>query len=245
MAAQTSNKQRSVPTLEVLATGSSGNSYILRCGEDILLLECGIHFKEVLMSLDYDITGVQGVLVTHKHGDHAKYILEYKRFFRVYGNRETPNVLRLEAQKKYKMGNFKVIPFEVPHQDCLCFAYVIYHPLIGYTLFCTDAECFPYSIPPRLSNIIIESNYINEIVFERLARGEEVHSNYRSHMELKETIRTVSNLSSEFLRNVILIHRSKDNFYSQMARNEFLRDLCMEPHIAKAGDVINLGECDY
>lgn len=241
MAAQANN----TATLQVLATGSSGNGYILRCGMDVLLLECGVSLERTLQALDYDISNVAGVLVTHKHGDHAKYAAEYDKYLKTYGNIGVAGFRVLENKRRYKIGNFDVIPLEVPHGDCLCNAYYIHHTAMGWLLFCTDAERFSYKLKPLPDNIVIECNYIQDVVLERLSKGEEVRSNYGSHMELTDTIDAVTRLWSERLRNVVLIHRSKGNFNTETAKNEFMRWAKIMPHIAKGGDVIGLGECDY
>lgn len=235
----------STATLQVLATGSSGNGYVLRCGADVLLLECGVKLDTVLQALDYDISNVTGVLVTHKHGDHVKYATEYVKILTVYGNAEIDVLKPLEPKKRYKIGGFDVIPLEVPHGDCLCNAYYIHHPAMGWLLFCTDAERFSYKLKPLPDNIVIECNYIQDVVLEHLSKGEEVRSNYGSHMELSDTIDAVTRLWSEKLRNVVLIHRSKGNFVADTAKNEFMRWAKIMPIVAKSGDVIGLGECDY
>lgn len=237
-------------TLTVLATGSSGNGYILRCGTDVLLLECGVNIKEVLEALDYEISSVRGVLVTHNHKDHSRYISEYVKYFKVFGNELVAGlhdkVSEVHAMKRYRVGNFLFIPLKVPHGDCECYAYIIHHEAIGYMLFCTDAERFPYNrIEPKPENIVIECNYVQDVVLDRLSTGEEVRSNYGSHMELNDCIDAVTRLWSERLRNVVLIHRSKGNFVADTAKNEFMRWAKIMPHIAKSGDVIGLGECDY
>ena len=44
--------------IKVLATGSSGNCYIIQAGEEKLVLECGIDYKSILKGLNYSIKGV-------------------------------------------------------------------------------------------------------------------------------------------------------------------------------------------
>ena len=74
-------------SLSVIGTGSSGNGYILTCGKDKLIIECGMPLERVLERLDYDISGVCGVIVTHVHGDHAKHVPEYAKYFKIYSCR--------------------------------------------------------------------------------------------------------------------------------------------------------------
>lgn len=60
-------KRRWFDMLKVLATGSKGNCYLLQAGNDKLLLECGIPYKEILKGLDFNLNGVQGCLISHEH----------------------------------------------------------------------------------------------------------------------------------------------------------------------------------
>lgn len=54
--------------LTCVSTGSSANGYVLQCGEESLIIECGCPIKDALNLLNYDIVGVQGIIVTHSHG---------------------------------------------------------------------------------------------------------------------------------------------------------------------------------
>lgn len=53
--------------LKCLSQGSIGNSYILQYNDEMLLLDAGIGIKEIKRGLDYNLMGVQGVLITHSH----------------------------------------------------------------------------------------------------------------------------------------------------------------------------------
>lgn len=54
-------------TLITVGSGSSGNNYILRADNDILILECGVPVKDCLDKLNYNLEGVSGVIVSHAH----------------------------------------------------------------------------------------------------------------------------------------------------------------------------------
>ena len=53
-----------------LGTGSKGNCYLLKSEKETLILDCGIPIKKIKQSLDYNISNVAGVCVSHFHGDH-------------------------------------------------------------------------------------------------------------------------------------------------------------------------------
>ena len=57
------------------ASGSSGNSYMVRTAETVLLVDCGISGKKIFSGLGH--TGLtpedlNGILITHEHSDHVK-----------------------------------------------------------------------------------------------------------------------------------------------------------------------------
>lgn len=59
------------------ASGSKGNSYLVKTRETAVIVDAGISGKKILHGLEQsgtDIADVKGVLVTHEHGDHAKSI---------------------------------------------------------------------------------------------------------------------------------------------------------------------------
>ena len=60
--------------LRCLGSSSLGNCYLLENDRECLVLEAGLPMKEVKKALDFDISKIVGVLITHEHGDHAKYI---------------------------------------------------------------------------------------------------------------------------------------------------------------------------
>lgn len=53
--------------LKTIATGSSGNSYALMNGNEILLLDLGVSAKEIKKAIDYRVSDIVGCVVSHKH----------------------------------------------------------------------------------------------------------------------------------------------------------------------------------
>ena len=54
-------------TLKIINSGSSGNCYILTCDNEKLILDCGLPIKVIKQGLDFDLGGIQGVLISHAH----------------------------------------------------------------------------------------------------------------------------------------------------------------------------------
>ena len=53
--------------LKVVATGSSGNCYLLKSEHGTLVLDCGVPIRAIKNALNFNILGVKGVLITHSH----------------------------------------------------------------------------------------------------------------------------------------------------------------------------------
>lgn len=53
--------------LVVLGSSSKGNCYLLQNENDCLIIEAGVRFKEVKEVLDFNISKIRGVLISHEH----------------------------------------------------------------------------------------------------------------------------------------------------------------------------------
>lgn len=214
--------------LTVLNSNSKGNCYILQNEHEALVIECGVKFSEVKKALDFNISKVVAVLVSHEHGDHAKAINDaLNACLSVYSSQGTIDAIKNKGLIKgsrfpvatrrkeiIKRGNFKIMPFDVQHDCAEPFGFLIYHPETGYILFATDTYYLKY-IFPNLSHILIECNYSKEILQENYREGKTIKKVrdrvIKSHMSLdacKELLR-VNDLSK--VRNIVLLHLSGDN----------------------------------
>ena len=215
--------------VKTTATGSKGNNYALVSGGEILLLECGVPAKDMLKTIDYQTSKVVGCLLSHEHGDHAKYIKQYMQYgVKVYGSDEVQSNIELiygekiegiKRMNRKKLGSFSVIPFRVPHGETDCDGWLIDSPE-GKLLFITDAEYCPYDFSKMNINYgLIECNYsMDNISFEH----DEVKNRrvVQTHMEVQTCKRLMQSINSESLRSIGLIHLSAENGNRQRFRDE-------------------------
>ena len=54
------------PTLQILASGSSENCYIVNAGDEKLIIEAGVKPKEVLKALNYEVSKVGALICSHR-----------------------------------------------------------------------------------------------------------------------------------------------------------------------------------
>lgn len=215
--------------VKTTATGSKGNNYALVSGGEILLLECGVPAKDMLKTIDYQTSKVIGCLLSHEHGDHAKYIKQYMQYgVKVYGSDEVQSNIELiygekiegiKRMNRKKLGSFSVIPFRVPHGETDCDGWLIDSPE-GKLLFITDAEYCPYDFSKMNINYgLIECNYsIDYITLED--DGVKNRRVLETHMELQTCKRLVQSINTDNLRSIGLVHLSAYNGNPQRFRDE-------------------------
>ena len=54
-------------TLKSFASSSKGNCYQLVDGSSSLLIEAGIQFKRIQVALGFEVSGLDGCLISHEH----------------------------------------------------------------------------------------------------------------------------------------------------------------------------------
>lgn len=185
--------------------------------------------------------------------DHSKYIPQIAKYFPIYSNVDVAvrfsnadnyaKVNILQSKKRYKIGNFTIMPLEVEH-GVPNFAYVIDHEEIGRLVFCTDAIRFPYEIKD-VTHILIESNYIEEVVLRNMLNNEDVRSQVDMHMELSQSVEAVKRLQNPLLRNVILCHLSSANADRLLMTERFEQELGIEPKFAVKGAEFDVKQFEF
>ncbi len=160
----------------ILGSGSSANSYIFEDGEFSFLIDNGFSVKEMHQragELDFDLSKLRFILITHTHDDHVRGagslsrrlkipVVMHKRVPRKSTDRINPyELLGILPDKTYTYGNLKFVPFttshDAPHP-------VGYHFSFGgkkFTLL-TDTGVVPEKarVHVKKSDVVfLESNY--------------------------------------------------------------------------------------
>lgn len=246
--------------LVVFSSSSSGNAYFLDNGREALLLECGLPMKKITSYLGFAIARCVGCLVSHEHIDHARSAQELstKRLLPMYlsqgtgqalwGEKKPMRATYLEAMKEVRIGKFLVTPIPVQHDAAEPFGYLIKHEEIGSLLFATDTSYLKYKFA-GLNHLMIECNYDADILEENVLSGL-IHHNLkertiRNHMSLTTCREVVQANDSAKLRNVILLHLSRNNADEQKMRLNIDILTRAAVHVAKPGLVIDLKETPF
>jgi len=215
--------------LKVLGSSSKGNCYFLQNENETLIIECGVPVFDIKKELDFDFLKVKGCIISHEHGDHASSVRDLQKLgIDVFASNGTLKVLKVKGKKlkhlqMTKIGNFKIMPFNVSHDAEEPFGFVIFHKEIGQLLFLTDTSDFQYDFK-NINHYLIEANYSRKILETNVRNGKlnEFIANrvLNSHLSFEKTkeILLNSDLSKAF--NIVLIHLSDINSTANSFKKE-------------------------
>lgn len=209
--------------LKILSTGSVGNCYILENEKEALIIELGLNFSKIKEALNFDLSKVVGAIISHCHLDHAiglKQALD--NGIECYSSQGTfqslninhHNAKIIKSKQAFQIGNFKILPFNVHHDVNEPLGFLIDHEETGRVLFVTDTTYIDYTFP-NLNNIIIEANYCEDIIKEKLGitwQGEFLKNRIlKSHMSLNTCRDTLLANDLSQVQKIVLIHLSDSN----------------------------------
>lgn len=207
--------------LQIVATGSNGNCYLLRNESEALLIECGVRFFDLKKAVRHDLGLIVGAIVTHEHQDHSLSIKDLiHNGIDTYASSGTFESLKISPPKgnilkhneKRKIGGFSIIPFKVIHDAKEPLGFLIHHEDCGKVLFLTDSSMIPYKFP-NLNNIIIEANYCEEILKEKESKGMFFLAKriINSHLSIQSCLKFLTFQDLTNVNNIVLIHLSDRN----------------------------------
>jgi phosphoribosyl 1,2-cyclic phosphodiesterase len=181
--------------ITVLGSGSTGNAVLIVAGETRVLVDAGMSAKETfrrLALMGEDASKLDGVIITHEHGDHAGglrvllknlqcpvYISGQTREAYIGERhgvsndepRKRVDVLRdrveeIESSRDFRIGAIDFHPFTVPHDAVDNFGFTATHAGIKMATL-MDFGCVTTLITERLRGcaaIVIESNHSRDML---------------------------------------------------------------------------------
>lgn len=189
--------------MKCLGSGSSGNCYIIENDTEALIIEAGVRFKDVKIALDFNVSKIKCVIISHEHGDHRKYWHEYVKagipVFEPYRNDGTT--------MEFKDSRFIIQAFDLVH-DVPCYGFLISHPDMGKLVYITDTEYCKYRFN-GLNHILVEANYS----LDCMAPIDNPKRNHvlTGHMSIDTAVEFLKTNTSPELLNVALLHLSESN----------------------------------
>lgn len=213
---------------------------------------------DIKKALNFNLSKVAAMLLSHEHNDHSKSTKELmNNGIDVYMSEPTASALSLsghrlntiEPLKQFEVGNFKILPFEVQHDATLPLGYLIEEKSSGYRLlFATDTYYLKYKFK-NLNGIAIECNYIKETLDQNIADG---YINEASKPRLLQSHFSLENVKSFLKANVlkdcqeiVLLHLSNRNANANQMIKEIEELTGITPKIAEKGLIVDLEKEPY
>lgn len=226
-----------------LGSGSSGNCYMLYTDNDALLIDAGIGIRALKKHLrDYglSVSKINNILITHDHADHVKSVgsLSKDNQLPVYATRKVhvgicgnwcvKNKIAgslakiIENNVTFTLGDFKVTPFEVPHDSYDNVGYKVEAEGVTFCLM-TDIGYVTDEMKPFIScadYLVIEANHDPEM----LRNGhypqhlQERILGYRGHLSNSDCGKAIAENASPKLKHVWLCHLSDENNHPELAK---------------------------
>jgi phosphoribosyl 1,2-cyclic phosphodiesterase len=207
--------------IDILASGSEGNCYMVSDGETKTMIEAGLPIRKIRGLSGFKLREVSACLVSHDHGDHSKAIPNLMRsgldcYMSAGTARKTGSTGHrlhiLEPMKQISIDSWTLLPFPVDHdaEEPMGF-------LLGSgrekLLYVTDTATIPYKFP-GLTHIMVECNYQEKYLQRAVADGK-VTATERgriilNHMSLETLVRWLGLvMDRNSLQQIHLLHGSK------------------------------------
>ncbi len=224
-----------------IASGSSGNCICVGTDECHLLVDAGISGKRIeagLNSIDLKTEEMQGILITHEHGDHIaglgvlarRYGLPlYATAGTIEAIKRTASVGKIDetlfrevhAGEEFVVGDMTIEPVAISHDAAEPVAYKMTQPGKAMAVM-TDLGKYDDNIVEKLKNLdvlLLEANHDVHMLqvgsypypLKQRILGE------RGHLSNELSGRLLGEVLHDHFKTVVLGHLSKENNYEELA----------------------------
>ena len=215
----------------VLGSGSAGNAAVVECGGLRLMIDAGLSAKQLtvrLQQVGIDPASLDGILLTHEHGDHIRGLKVFLKQHRipVFTTPSTARIVResgidggswkcFEAGQVFSIGCISVESFSIQHDAVDPVGFVVTHETrrLG---FLSDAGFVTRSMTERLRGlcgIFVEANYDEGLLEADTKRPWAIKqriSSRHGHLSNSQVTELIREIAHPALGRVVLGHLSSD-----------------------------------
>jgi phosphoribosyl 1,2-cyclic phosphodiesterase len=205
-----------------ISSSSAGNLYLLEDGDGHrLAIECGIRFAEMRQKLNYMVSELDGILLSHSHLDHARSlkcvlaagvpVYALRKTFDAFGVAglgvaDHHNAHSVAPMAAFTIkGYWHVLPFELRHDV----------PALGFLvqageeklLYITDTAYVPYRFS-GLTLVAVEANYSGALLRKSDEAASRKMRSLRYHMSIERVLGFLAVNDLSAVREIHLLHLS-------------------------------------
>lgn len=215
----------------VLGSGSKGNALYIEAGKTAILIDAGFSGKEIARRLSLvgrDMAALDGLFITHEHGDHIQGAGVISRRCRlpVYANEGTflgaekkigklHRRVEIETGSLLEIQDLEVRSFSISHDTLDPVGYLISDGKVSLAC-CTDTGKVSHLISRRLSGcngLVLEFNH-DPLMLKTgpypLFLQQRVRSN-QGHLANEDAASFLQTLAHDKLQYIVLAHLSETN----------------------------------
>ena len=235
----------------VLASGSKGNSCLIKTQSTHILIDAGLSGKKIfqlLQTAGFNESNLDGIVVTHDHSDHilGVGIVARKLGIPVYSTIETfrsgqaklksiPKLIEIYSGRPFSIGNIDLMPFPTFHDAPGAIALTITSGKQKLGIL-TDIGHFSNLACQRLTGcttLVLEANYCPKMLrdgpypwsLKQRIQGR------KGHLSNFDTCKIITRLHSSGLKRVFLSHLSEKNNHPDVVKKTLMKTL--HPDIMK------------
>jgi len=207
--------------IKTVATGSTGNCYIISGYKTKIILECGVKIETILEALDYDTENTY-CLVTHEHKDHSlsaqSVILSSIPTYMTKGTADAINVTDIcnivSDGQQFTIGEFTVSVFNTNHDAKEPVGFLIESNIEKKRiLFITDSHYMEY-VFSDIYLFMVEVNFDYDTLIKNVSlkktNGYVANRILKSHFSLEKSVEFLKK-SDATGKMIMPIHMSKHN----------------------------------
>lgn len=222
---------RGVIRFAVLGSGSGGNSAVVECGGARLMIDAGLSAKQLCLRLrqvGIDPASLDGILLTHEHGDHVKGLKVFLKQHPVpvFATPATKKVVReagidgghwktFETARTFTIGGAEIHSFTVHHDAVDPVGFVIGSGARQLGML-SDVGHVTRSMIERLRGLcalFVEANYDDGLLEADTRRPWSIKqriSSRHGHLSNEQVAELIREIAHAGLRRVVLGHLSSD-----------------------------------
>lgn len=228
-----------------LGSGSGGNSFVVRFGENALMVDVGFSRRETvtrLRGIGVDPHCVRGALITHEHEDHIRGCRVFCDEFDIpvciatrtaerlrHSDRLPRKLLAFEPGAEFDLGGFHIRAFAVQHDAVspVGFQVTVDGVRIGLATDLGTVNAVARQYLRDCDCLVLESNYDLDLL---LNSDRPIHLRRRiagrhGHLDNRDAAAALGELVTGRTRLVLLAHLSSECNRPELARETALRQL--------------------
>ncbi len=248
----------------LLGSGSEGNALVVHAGGTRLLMDCGFSLGETVSRLErlgLQAGQLDGIVVTHEHGDHISGVARLARKFGLpvwltHGTLRTQgtafaglSTTEINPHLAFAIGDVQVQPYPVPHDAAEPVQYVFSDGIRRLGVL-TDVGASTPHIEATLSGchaLVLECNHDVEMLRTGdypWSLKQRVGGRY-GHLNNDDAAALLGRLDNSRLQRIVAAHLSSKNNVPELAVEALSRTLgCAPDQVAVATQEHGLDWCE-